>query len=163
MTPAAVYEETLGGPAATERLASRLSKVARPGDIICLSGGLGAGKTAFARAFIRSRASLAGVGVGDVPSPTFTLAQVYEMPRGSVWHFDLFRLERPGEAFELGIEEALNGGICLVEWPDRLPEDPLGARLDLAFAFGAAENERHVRVSGDAAWRGRLDGVVGNG
>ncbi len=155
--------EILGGLAETERLASRLSGVAQPGDLICLSGELGTGKTAFARSFIRSRASFAGVEVGEVPSPTFTLAQTYEMPRGDIWHFDLFRLEHPGETLELGIEDALNDGICLVEWPDRLPENLPGARLDMAFTFGATEDERRVGIVGDATWRERLAGLVGNG
>ena len=155
--------ETLGGLAETERLASRLSGIARPGDLICLSGELGTGKTTFARSFIHSRASLAGVEAGEVPSPTFTLAQTYEMPLGDVWHFDLFRLEHPDETLELGIEDALNGGICLVEWPDRLPENLPGARLDVTFAFGATEDERRIGIGGDAAWRERLAGLVGNG
>ena len=155
--------EILGGLVETERLASRLSGIARPGDLICLSGELGTGKTAFARSFIRSRASLAGVEVGEIPSPTFTLAQTYEMPPGDIWHFDLFRLEHPDETLELGIEDALNGGICLVEWPDRLPESLPGARLDVALTFGAAEDERRVEVIGDTTWPERLAGLVGNG
>ena len=155
--------EILGSLAKTERLASRLSGIARPGDLVCLFGELGTGKTAFARSFIRSRASLAGVEVGEVPSPTFTLAQTYEMPLGDIWHFDLFRLEYPDEALELGIEDALSGGICLVEWPDRLPENLPGARLDMKFTFGAAEGERRVGIAGDATWRDRLAGLVGNG
>ena len=155
--------EILGGLVETERLASRLSRVAHPGDLICLSGELGTGKTAFARSFIRSRASLAGVEVGEIPSPTFTLAQTYKMPPGDIWHFDLFRLEHPDETLELGIEDALNGGICLVEWPDRLPESLPGARLDVAFTFGAAEDERRVEVIGDTTWQERLAGLVGNG
>lgn len=162
MTPAVDDEETLSGLAATERLASRLSRIARLGDIVCLSGELGTGKTTFARSFIRSRASRAGIEISEVPSPTFTLVQTYEMPQGDIWHFDLFRLEHPGETLELGIGDALNGGICLVEWPDRLPEDSLGARLDLAFAFGTTEDERHVKIVGDAAWRGRLAEFIGN-
>lgn len=108
------------------------------------------------------RISLAGVEVGEIPSPTFTLAQTYEMPPGDIWHFDLFRLEHPDETLELGIEDALNGGICLVEWPDRLPESLPGERLDMAFTFGATEDERRVEVIGDTTWPERLAGLVGN-
>jgi tRNA threonylcarbamoyladenosine biosynthesis protein TsaE len=99
--------------AATESLARRLAGVARPGDVIALWGGLGAGKTAFARAFVRA----AGDPAEEVPSPTFTLVQTYALAAGPCWHFDLYRLQAPDEVWELGIEEAFAGGIVLIEWP----------------------------------------------
>src|SRR6266700_1981101 len=101
--------------AATAALAARIASLARPGDVIALKGELGAGKTSFARAFIRARN-----GREAVPSPTFTLVQTYELPGGAVWHFDLYRLHSPEEAWELGIEEAFHAGIALIEWPERL-------------------------------------------
>src|SRR5205807_6696912 len=101
--------------AATARLAARISALAEIGDVIALSGDLGAGKTTFARAFIRARGE-----TGEVPSPTFTLVQVYELAAAAIWHFDLYRLRSPDEAWELGIEDALTEGISLIEWPDRL-------------------------------------------
>src|SRR5689334_8960174 len=86
---------------ATAMLAARTAGVARPADIIALKGELGAGKTAFARAFIRARG-----GADEVPSPTFTLVQVYDLDPTAIWHFDLYRLRAPEEAWELGIEDA---------------------------------------------------------
>lgn len=102
---------------ATEALGATLAGRLRIGDVVGLKGDLGAGKTTLARAIIRAAA-------GDpeliVPSPTFTLVEVYETPRGTFWHFDLYRLEAAEQVYELGWEEALAEGITLVEWPERL-------------------------------------------
>src|SRR4030095_10715416 len=98
-------DRALPDEAPTRRRASRVAALARAGDVIGLAGGLGAGKTTFARAFIRARPG--GESAGEVPSPTFTLVQVYELPGAPVWHFDLYRLTRAEEAWELGLEEAL--------------------------------------------------------
>src|SRR5471030_2545552 len=87
-----------------------------PGDLVTLSGDLGAGKTAFARALIRH---LAGDETVEVPSPTFTLMQSYELPRFNLVHADLYRLAGPGELAELGFEEAGEDAVTLLEWPDR--------------------------------------------
>ena len=102
--------------AATERLAAQLAALVRPGDAILLHGDLGVGKTAFARAFLRA---LTGDPATDVPSPTFTLVQTYETPKGPVHHYDLWRLSDHGAMTELGWDEATDD-IVLVEWPDRL-------------------------------------------
>ncbi|HTR86308.1 MAG TPA: tRNA (adenosine(37)-N6)-threonylcarbamoyltransferase complex ATPase subunit type 1 TsaE [Reyranella sp.] len=103
--------------ATTERLGATLALRLKPGDVVGLKGDLGAGKTTLARAIIRAAA-------GDpeliVPSPTFTLVEVYETARGTYWHFDLYRLEAPEQVFELGWEDALADGIVLIEWPERL-------------------------------------------
>ncbi|HEY1259264.1 MAG TPA: tRNA (adenosine(37)-N6)-threonylcarbamoyltransferase complex ATPase subunit type 1 TsaE, partial [Stellaceae bacterium] len=97
---------------ATAALAERLAGIAAAGDVIALEGELGSGKTTLARAFIAAR------GAGEeVPSPTFTLVQTYQAETVSIWHFDLYRLQAPEEAWELGIEEALADGISLIEWP----------------------------------------------
>ena len=149
-------ELSLRNASETERLARRISNAALPGDTICLAGDLGSGKTTFARAFIRARAARCGIEVGDVPSPTFTLVQLYEMPVGNIWHFDLYRLDHPDEAIELGIDDVSRDGISLIEWPDRLPELTFTTRLDLTFEFGGREDERHVKVSGDRSWRDRV-------
>ncbi len=98
----------------TRALAAILSQTAKVGDIFTLSGDLGAGKSAFARGFIQSL-----LGNIDVPSPTFTLVQNYEGPNGPLYHFDLYRLENPHDVLELGWDEALAEGICLIEWPDK--------------------------------------------
>ena len=111
------FSMPLADETATEALGATLAARLKPGDVVGLRGELGAGKTTLARAILRAAA-------GDpdliVPSPTFTLVEVYETPRGTYWHFDLYRLETPEQVFELGWEEALAGGIALIEWPGRL-------------------------------------------
>jgi tRNA threonylcarbamoyladenosine biosynthesis protein TsaE len=129
--------------AATEALAVAVAAKVRMGDAILLEGPLGAGKTAFARAFLRALAGDPGL---DVPSPTFTLVQSYETKRGIVHHFDLWRLNGPAGLAELGWDAAL-ADIVLVEWPDRLgPLRPEGA-LTVALVPGAGEARTAV-VSG---------------
>src|SRR5581483_4508689 len=129
---AAALAVDLASEAETAALAARLAPLARAGDVIALAGELGTGKTSFARAFIRA---LRGADE-EVPSPTFTLVEVYEDAGGRrppIWHFDLYRLKRPEEAYELGLEAALAGGIALIEWPERLgpllPRERLLIRL----------------------------------
>jgi tRNA threonylcarbamoyladenosine biosynthesis protein TsaE len=140
---------------ATAALAARLAALARPGDVFALAGDLGAGKTSLARAFIRARG-----GGEDVPSPTFTLVQVYELPGGAVWHFDLYRLRHAEEAWELGIEDAFRDGISLIEWPDRLAALLPGRHLQVALDFAAAPGARRATLSGDDAWTVRLAGLA---
>ncbi|MSO76533.1 MAG: tRNA (adenosine(37)-N6)-threonylcarbamoyltransferase complex ATPase subunit type 1 TsaE [Alphaproteobacteria bacterium] len=144
--------------AATQRLAVRLAALARPGDVILLHGLLGAGKTALARAFIRARARMAGAPdvAAEVPSPTFTLAQLYELDDAPIWHFDLYRLERAEEVWELGLEAALAGGIALIEWPERLGPLLPAERLDVTLEFGPEEDARLVRVVGHGGWAARV-------
>ncbi len=138
--------------AATAALARAVAGRARQGDVIALSGDLGAGKTHFARAFIHA---LSGDEAETVPSPTFTLVQVYERTPAPVWHFDLYRLEQPEEVYELGFEDALAQGISLIEWPERLgpllPRD----RLDIALAFTENPDARLAALSGHGNWAGR--------
>ena len=113
----------------------------RRGDIVCLSGKLGAGKSVFARAMIRE---LCKQPVLDVPSPTFTLVQTYETPSGLVHHLDLYRLKNESEIFDLGWDELRDSGIMLVEWAERLgaylPED----RLDIHFNHDG--NDRRITI-----------------
>jgi tRNA threonylcarbamoyladenosine biosynthesis protein TsaE len=117
--------------AATEALAGRLASVARAGDCILLEGPLGAGKTALARAFLRAAANDPAM---EVPSPSFTLVQIYDTKIGPVFHYDLWRLDGPNSLTELDWEDALDG-VVLVEWPDRLgslrPEGALTITLRL--------------------------------
>ena len=117
---------------ATEALGATLAARLKPGDVVGLKGDLGAGKTTLARAIIRAAAADPDL---IVPSPTFTLVEVYDTPRGSYWHFDLYRLDHPQQVYELGWEEALAEGIVLVEWPERLGRllpKHLGVTLELA-------------------------------
>lgn len=146
----------LAGPAATERLGRALAAHVRIGDVVALEGGLGAGKTALARALIQARARAGGVPVEDVPSPTFTLVQIYDYPGASLWHFDLYRIAGTAEAWELGIEEAFQSGISLIEWPERiaglLPPD----RLTLNLRPVAGGTRRAATFQGYGAWAARL-------
>jgi tRNA threonylcarbamoyladenosine biosynthesis protein TsaE len=151
--PAATASRLIELPslAATEALAAAVAAVARAGDAILLEGELGAGKSTFARAFLRAASGDAAL---EVPSPTFTLVQSYDTRIGTVHHFDLWRLAGPGGLAELGWEEA-GAGILLVEWPDRLgalrPADALVVALHLTGA-----DSRSAVMSG---WPDRLDRI----
>ncbi|MBM3605283.1 MAG: tRNA (adenosine(37)-N6)-threonylcarbamoyltransferase complex ATPase subunit type 1 TsaE [Alphaproteobacteria bacterium] len=115
----------------TAALARMLAADLVPGRTVLLDGPVGAGKTHFARAFIRARQ---GEAAEDVPSPTFTLVQTYDDPMGTeIWHADLYRLTDPAELSELGLDEAMSEAICLIEWPDRLqPPPPSALRVALS-------------------------------
>lgn len=132
--------------AATVALARRLAAVARAGDAVLLSGPLGAGKTAFARGFIRAAM---GNSALEVPSPSFTLVQSYEAPAATIWHYDLWRLAGPAALTELGWED-VQDGIVLVEWPERLgplaPEDALRVTISLH------PDGREIVLRGQARW-----------
>ena len=101
----------------TAEIGRKLASIARRGDCFALYGTLGMGKSVLCRAFIRSLAD-----AGEVPSPTFTLVQSYPAEEFEIYHFDLYRLKSPEEIFELGMEEALCEGVCLIEWPSRIEE-----------------------------------------
>ena len=143
----------LENPAATASLAAQLAVLARVGDVIALWGDLGAGKTAFARAFIAARAGEALV----VPSPTFALLQTYDPANGPVWHFDLYRLAAPDDVWELGWEQGLSDAILLVEWPQRLGDLLPAERLDISFAQGDGPEQRRVQLAATGAWAKRLE------
>ena len=126
----------------TEKLAMELAAKLAARDVVLLSGDLGAGKTVFARALIRALSNDPHL---DVPSPTFTLVQTYDTPRGTVWHFDLYRIESAEEIYELGWEDALSDGIVIVEWPQRLGS--LAPPDALAVTFGiSTDNERMITL-----------------
>ena len=136
---------TLADMAATHALGTAIAAKLAPGDLVLLQGDLGSGKTTLARAI------LSALGIDEaVPSPTFTLVQSYAAPRFPVSHFDLYRLKRASELDELGLEEALEDGAALIEWPERaegrLPADALSVHLEL----GA---QRHATLEGPARWR----------
>lgn len=141
---------TLDGEKATTALAEAIAARARAGDVLLLNGPLGAGKSTFARAFIRARAGDPSL---EVPSPSFTLVQGYELDP-PVTHFDLWRLGGPEDVTELGFDAAL-AGIVLVEWPERLgPLTPRGAlAIDLEWGDGS---QRTARISGSEALLARL-------
>lgn len=142
----------LADEAATARLGAALAELARPGDVIALHGTLGMGKSTLARAFIRALTSAAE----EVPSPTFTLVQMYEGSSGDIWHFDLYRLNKPDDAFELGIEDAFTDGISLLEWPERLGRLIPRDRLDITLSLGENTNGRQAELVSHTQWHDRL-------
>ncbi|HEY1630929.1 MAG TPA: tRNA (adenosine(37)-N6)-threonylcarbamoyltransferase complex ATPase subunit type 1 TsaE [Rhizomicrobium sp.] len=130
---------------ATEALGARIAAQLRMGDAVALEGDLGAGKTALARAVLQA------LGVTeDVPSPTFTLVQVYETPGLTVSHFDLYRIKQESELDELGFDDALATGAALIEWPERAPHRIPGDALHIRLA---TENGRSARITGPERWR----------
>jgi tRNA threonylcarbamoyladenosine biosynthesis protein TsaE len=154
--PVAGFETilTLKDEAATAELGARIAAALAPGDVVALSGELGAGKTALARAILR------GLGVtGHVPSPTFTLVQAYETPGLTLHHFDFYRIERTSELSELGLEDALEGGAVLIEWPEKGMPAHLSADALKITLEPTGETTREVRLSGPARWRDMLGGA----
>ncbi|AVO38769.1 tRNA (adenosine(37)-N6)-threonylcarbamoyltransferase complex ATPase subunit type 1 TsaE [Pukyongiella litopenaei] len=145
----------LGSPDDTTRFAHALGGVLAAGDTVLLDGPVGAGKSFLARALIRSLQEIPE----DVPSPTFTLVQTYHTRAGEIWHADLYRLGGPDEIDELGLSEAFDTAICLIEWPDRLgplvPDNALTLRLD---PDSGDEDARHARLRWrDPKWKARLE------
>lgn len=149
----------LPGPAATEILACALAPYLGVGDVLALHGPIGAGKTHFARALILAR--LAEHGLSDeVPSPTFTLVQTYRAGDLEIWHADLYRLTHPDEAAELGLTEAFEAALCLIEWPDRLGADLPPDALHLSLEPGATPDARRAFLTGGGKWADRLADLV---
>ena len=132
--------------AATQAMGACIAAGLETGDAVALEGDLGAGKTTLARAILRA----AGVSE-DVPSPTFTLVQLYETPRLTVRHYDLYRIESPDEIDELGLDDALAEGAALIEWPERgagrLPPDMLHVALSVT-----GPGSRMATLNGPAKW-----------
>ena len=136
----------LEGEHATEALGRRLARVLQAGDVVALSGDLGAGKTVLARGILR------GLGFdGDVASPTFPIVIPYDALNPPAWHVDLYRIEEPGEIAELGLDEALADGVLIIEWPERVGADlwPHALRLGLS---REGEGARALTAQVPAAW-----------
>jgi len=124
----------------------------RPGDVLLLEGEIGAGKTHFARSLIQSQMDTPE----DVPSPTFTLVQTYDTGTGEIWHSDLYRLTDVSEVMELGLDEAMERAICLIEWPDRLGPDTPDTALHLRFDT-LSDSARRITLSwAQGDWDDRL-------
>lgn len=152
--PRDMIEVPLDDIAATGALGRALAGALARGDVVALAGPLGAGKTTLARGIIRASAERAGTPPpGEVPSPTYTLVQVYDLAPVPVWHFDLYRIERPEDALELAVDEAFAAAISLIEWPDRLGPYLPAERLDVMLALGAGD-ARRATIVGQGA-RGR--------
>jgi tRNA threonylcarbamoyladenosine biosynthesis protein TsaE len=136
---------------ATAALGRAIARVLQPGEAVCLSGPLGAGKSTLARALVRALTT----PVEDVPSPTFTLVQFYEGARLKVAHFDLYRLSSPDEAYEIGLDEALEDGAAIIEWPERLAQHLPPDRLDVVIRLSDEGTARAARLAAHGAWKGR--------
>lgn len=157
VSPAAShFSIVLANETATRRLAVDAASILKAGDLVTLSGDLGAGKTAFARALIRH---LAGDESLDVPSPTFTLVQTYTLPRFTVVHADLYRVGRASELAELGVDEAAENAVVLLEWPDRAADVLPADRLDIAFTLAPhlGVNQRNAEITGHGAFAPRIE------
>lgn len=133
----------------TARLGAAIAGVLRSGEAVCLSGPLGTGKSTLARALIRALTT----PTEDVPSPTFTLVQFYEGRGLKLAHFDLYRLSSADEAYEIGLDEALEDGAVVIEWPERLEGRLPADRLDLEIAMDG--EARQVTMTPHGAWKGR--------
>lgn len=161
MTDAFRRQIRLTSPEATAAFAARLAPKLTPGDVLLLDGPIGAGKTHFARSLIQSRLAADGAPVEDVPSPTFTLVQTYESGPVELWHADLYRLTHPDEVEELGLMQAFETAVCLIEWPDRLGNLAPAGALALSFAPEAETDARNLALSSDhARWGAILDPIL---
>src|ERR1700680_2740636 len=158
-TGGASFTVTIPNEAALAAFMTDIAGALEPGDLVTLSGDLGAGKTTFARALIRFLASDETI---EVPSPSFTLMQAYELPRFELVHVDLYRIEGPGELAEFGFDDLPAGAVVVLEWPDRaggiLPAD----RLDIAFTLSPHHGAefRNVRVTGHGSFAPRAGRTI---
>ena len=137
-------------PQALEAFGAAVAARLAPGEAVCLFGPLGAGKSTLARGLIRALTR----PDQEAPSPTFTLMQTYDGPHFPLAHFDLYRLKRPEEAFELGLDEALDAGAVVVEWSERLEGALPGDRLDVRLEI-ADDGGRLATLQGHGVWSGR--------
>jgi tRNA threonylcarbamoyl adenosine modification protein YjeE len=146
---------TLPDETATAELGARIARGLGAGDAVLLKGELGAGKTTLARSILRA------LGVeGHVPSPTFTLVQAYDTETLPLFHFDLYRIESPADLAELGIDDALEQGAVLVEWPEKgFPSRLAGEALSVTLEQRDA-NAREARIAGPARWKGMIGGTT---
>ena len=140
--------------AAMEALGGRIAAKMRPGDVIALSGPLGAGKTTLARAILQAAGH-----TGEVPSPTFTLIEMYDGLHPPVAHADFYRLEDPAEVEELGLDDYREGAVLIAEWPERaggFAHEPACLSIDVSFVGANAGGGRKAIVEGGADWLGRV-------
>ncbi len=139
--------------ASMAKIGERLASVIKSGDVILLEGPLGAGKTTLARGLIQKFC-----GAHDVPSPTYTLVETYENAECPLWHFDLYRLEKPEDVWELGLEDALDQAVALIEWPDRieglLPADALRLTISIEGKM------RAITITASKGWQEKLNQSV---
>ncbi|MBN8530786.1 MAG: tRNA (adenosine(37)-N6)-threonylcarbamoyltransferase complex ATPase subunit type 1 TsaE [Alphaproteobacteria bacterium] len=150
------HELTAATAEQTQGFAAKLAGVIRKGDVLCLQGTLGSGKTTFSQGIIQ--ALLPGE---EVTSPTFNLVKTYPLPGFDLWHFDLYRLDRREQLWELGIEEALMEGALLIEWPEIAASLLPASRLTVKLEADAATEKRTIRLEAEGGlWNERLKGVL---
>lgn len=140
------FTHELSSETETAAFGAALAPHLRSGDVICLIGPLGAGKTTFSRGLIKAFS-----GAQEVPSPTFTLVETYIGANGSLRHFDLYRLENPRDLWELGLEEALEDGVSLIEWPEKAADALPADRMDVTFEI-RQDGSRVVKISAPKRW-----------
>ena len=160
MSEPAAHVRDFATPQALEAFGAAIAVRLEPGEAVCLDGPLGAGKTTLARGLVRA---LMHDDDLEVPSPTFTLVQVYAAPHLPLAHLDLYRLKRPEEAFELGLDEALDEGAAVIEWSERLDGQLPAERLEVALApFEASSGEgRRARWRGYGRWQDKARTLAG--
>ena len=146
---------------ATQRFGALLAHSLSAGDIIALGGGLGTGKSTLARAVIQA----ANPDETEIPSPTFTLVQTYQMIDGTpIWHMDLYRIETVKDAQELGLDDAFVEAVCLIEWPERLedylPKNNLSIRLNILSEGNDVACSRLAELSFPPCWAERIKLIV---
>ncbi|MBX7146623.1 MAG: tRNA (adenosine(37)-N6)-threonylcarbamoyltransferase complex ATPase subunit type 1 TsaE [Alphaproteobacteria bacterium] len=139
-----------------KKFAQILALYVQKKDVIALYGDLGTGKTTFARAFIQALTD----NQQDVPSPTFTLVQTYEIKQGTIWHFDLYRLKSLDEAYQLNLEEAFHEGISLIEWPQRLENILPEYALKIYFNFNESSSTRKIKLYFNPYWISRGKNIL---
>lgn len=156
-------EISLADAEATEDLAISLAPKLQAGDVLLIEGPIGAGKSHFCRSVIQNR--LAALGrAEDVPSPTYTLVQVYDLEGLEIWHADLYRLTSPDDVFELGLNDAFDHAVCLVEWPDRLGAAAPEGALKLHLMPGLDPDSRTAILSAhNARWASVISGLAAGG
>ncbi|MCV6825633.1 MULTISPECIES: tRNA (adenosine(37)-N6)-threonylcarbamoyltransferase complex ATPase subunit type 1 TsaE [Halocynthiibacter] len=146
---------TLTSPQETTALAEQMAERLDVGDVILLEGPIGSGKSHLSRGIIQHLLE----HTEDVPSPTFTIVQTYDAAEFTIWHCDFYRLSHPDEALELGLDEAFEDAVCLIEWPDRLGSDQPENALHINFEQ-LSEDERRLTFSySDSKWQ-KLDGLL---
>jgi len=160
MTPPKSISVALPSATATSALARAFAPALSPGDTLLLSGELGSGKTHFARALIQARLDLAHK-TDDVPSPTYTLVQTYWDGVCDIWHADLYRLQGPQDAVELGLLDALGDCICLIEWPDRMAGLWPASALNIDLHYAGNGNARRADIRWTSPrWQSLLPDLV---
>ncbi|MEM1129522.1 MAG: tRNA (adenosine(37)-N6)-threonylcarbamoyltransferase complex ATPase subunit type 1 TsaE [Pseudomonadota bacterium] len=144
----------------TAALAEALAPNLSAGDVICLHGSIGAGKSVFARAIIRNRLNAMQID-DDIPSPTYTLVQTYRAGDLEIWHSDLYRLNDPQDVAELGLDDAFRTGLCLIEWPERLGTATPDNALHATLSDGDHDRARRLTLaSSNPDWAVRLGPVL---